>query len=103
MLEGVFPELALQEFSLGRSGKIIHKDYLLWRLVGRHALLAELYQVRFCGLTPGFQLDKGGHCLPVFFMGKSRHSTFFHEIMVVEHILDLGWIDVQPTADDHFA
>ena len=103
MLEGVFPQFAFQEFSLGRSGEIFHKDDFPGGLVGCHLLLAELDKFRFYGLTPGFQLDKGGHGLPVFFMGKSSHSTFFHEIMAVEHILDLGWIDVQPAADDHFA
>ena len=54
MLEGVFPQFAFQEFSLGRSAEILHKDDLPGGLVGCHPILAELYKIRFYGLTPGF-------------------------------------------------
>ena len=101
MLEGVFPQFAFQEFSLGRSGEILNKDDFPGGLVGCHPLLAELDKIRFYDLTPGLQLDKGGHGLPVFFMGKSRHSAFLHGIMAIEYILDFSWIDIQPSADDH--
>src|SRR6476659_1779130 len=96
-------QLALQQLSSRTFGDLCYKSNRLRAFVVRKLLAAKSDDILFRRLPALFEHDKCSHFLTIKFIGHSDSRGRSYRGMLIEHLVDLAWIDIFSASNNHIA